>query len=155
MKKTCGMCKIEKNVEEFGIKYTKNNNVVYQWQCKSCQSEYRKNHYQQNRKKYINKARKWGSNRRLEVYEYLYSYFQLHPCIDCGETNPIILEFDHLDKKKKTDNVSFLICNGNSLSTLKKEIEKCVVRCSNCHKIKTSIQENWYWNKFLANKATV
>jgi hypothetical protein len=31
-----------------------------------------------------------------------------------------------------------------SLDMIKKEIDKCEVRCSNCHKIRTSICQDWY-----------
>jgi hypothetical protein len=54
-----------------------------------------------------------------------------HPCVDCGETDPVVLEFDHVRGKKKF-NIS-----GNAYAKsdqeLEKEIAKCEVRCRNCH----------------------
>ena len=56
-------------------------------------------------------------------------------CMDCGETNPIVLDFDHLKDKKY--NVSRMIHDGFSWAAIKKEIAKCEVVCANCHRIRT------------------
>ena len=59
-----------------------------------------------------------------------------------GEKNPAVLDFDHLRDKKY--NLTDLIRKGYSLVTIEVEIEKCLVRCANCHRIKTSKEQNWY-----------
>lgn len=54
------------------------------------------------------------------------------PCIKCGETRLYLIQFHHIDHNTK----DFCIgANATSKSdeTLKKEIEKCVCLCSNCH----------------------
>jgi hypothetical protein len=56
-------------------------------------------------------------------------------CVDCGVTNPIVLDFDHLKDKKY--NVSRMIHDGFSWAAIKKEIAKCEVVCANCHRIRT------------------
>jgi hypothetical protein len=56
-------------------------------------------------------------------------------CKDCGESNPIVLDFDHLKDKKY--NISRMIHDGFSWKAIKKEIEKCEVVCANCHRIRT------------------
>ena len=56
-------------------------------------------------------------------------------CADCGITNHIVLDFDHLRDKKH--NISQMIHNDFSWKAIKKEIEKCEVVCSNCHRIRT------------------
>lgn len=58
-------------------------------------------------------------------------------CIDCGIKDWRCLDFDHIDGNK-----SFSIGNAThsasiSMKTLKLELRKCVVRCSNCHRIIT------------------
>lgn len=56
-------------------------------------------------------------------------------CTDCGyNTHPVALDFDHIhgDKKFNLSQVS------RSLEALQVEISKCVVRCSNCHRIRTA-----------------
>jgi hypothetical protein len=59
-----------------------------------------------------------------------------------GQTNPAVLDFDHLRDKKYS--LTDMIRKGYGLPSIKKEIEKCVIRCANCHRIKTSIEQNWY-----------
>ena len=56
-------------------------------------------------------------------------------CLDCGENNPIVLDFDHIHNKKY--NVSRMIHDGFSWAAIKKEIAKCEVVCANCHRIRT------------------
>ena len=65
--------------------------------------------------------------------------------MDCGEKDPIVLEFDHMDgKKSKHYEVSTLVSSGRSLSVIMEEISKCVVRCCNCHRRKTAKTLGWY-----------
>lgn len=60
---------------------------------------------------------------------------QTSGCVDCGETNHIVLDFDHIKDKKY--NVSRMIHDGFSWKAIMKEIEKCEVVCANCHRIRT------------------
>lgn len=56
-------------------------------------------------------------------------------CTDCGISNHIVLDFDHIRDKKY--NVSRMIHDGFSWKAILKEIEKCEVVCANCHRIRT------------------
>lgn len=56
-------------------------------------------------------------------------------CVDCGEKNHIVLDFDHIRDKKY--NVSRMIHDGFSWKAIVKEIKKCEVVCANCHRIRT------------------
>jgi hypothetical protein len=69
--------------------------------------------------------------------ELLLEYLGAHPCIDCGEKDPIVLEFDHRDRKCKRAAVAKLVGQGMTPAVVLKEIEKCDVRCANCHRRKT------------------
>jgi len=62
--------------------------------------------------------------------QFIYDYKSIHPCVDCGETDPIVLDFDHRDMKRK----SFSLLVSRSLATIMNEIAKCDVRCANCHR---------------------
>jgi hypothetical protein len=77
-------------------------------------------------------------NRRL-VFEHL----SAHPCIDCGEQDILVLDFDHV-RGTKLDDVSRLIVGGTAVQTLQAEIDKCVVRCANCHRRKTAAERGSY-----------
>src|SRR5689334_19401205 len=91
----------------------------------------RKEHYINNRDKYLEKAKRNRKISRDRNFQYIYNYLLEHPCIDCGEKDPIVLEFDHV-KGKKEANVGHLI--SGSLEKIITEIDKCEVRCANCHK---------------------
>jgi hypothetical protein len=72
---------------------------------------------------------------KLQVY--VWNYLANNPCVDCGEKNILFLEFDHIHSK--TEWVSFLIRRHASIETIKAEIDKCLVRCIGCHRIKTNL----------------
>ena len=64
-------------------------------------------------------------------------YKQTKGCTDCGETDPIVLEFDHV-RGEKAFNLVESSCR--SLMSVWEEIQKCDVVCANCHRRRTSAQ---------------
>lgn len=61
------------------------------------------------------------------------------PCTDCGGTFPLVcMDFDHRDPSTKL----FTIAAGlqRSHASLLAEIAKCDVVCSNCHRVRTAVQ---------------
>jgi hypothetical protein len=67
--------------------------------------------------------------------KYLVAYFRDHPCVDCGERDPVVLAFDHLRDKK------FGIGNGfrdRNWQSVLDEMAKCEVVCANCHRSRTA-----------------
>ena len=63
-------------------------------------------------------------------------YLQAHPCLDCGKTDSVVLEFDHL--RDKLEHVSVLVSQGASAAKLVREIEKCEVVCVNRYRRRTA-----------------
>lgn len=61
------------------------------------------------------------------------AYLAIHPCVDCGESDTIVLEFDHV-RGEKIDSICKMSADSRSIDSIKKEIEKCEVRCANCHR---------------------
>lgn len=137
--KKCSRCNKEKPAEEFNFKYKKKG--LRQKSCRVCTRLEIKNHYDHNREYYLNKANKRNSTIRQENRIYLWKYLTQHPCVDCGEKDPIVLEFDHI--KDKRFNINFLVRN-NRVKQIANEISKCIVRCANCHRRKTAAQFSWY-----------
>lgn len=82
--------------------------------------------------------------------QHVWDFLKEHPCVDCGETDPVVLEFDHV--RDKIQVISKLMKNGNCIETINKEIEKCEVRCANCHIRKTTKQFNWWKNERVNNR---
>ena len=67
---------------------------------------------------------------------YIKDHLTKHPCVECGNTDIRVLEFDHV-RGKKNGAVTVL---ARSLLTLMPqliaEMAKCDVRCRNCHVIR-------------------
>lgn len=80
------------------------------------------------------------------------AYLLDHPCVDCGEADPMVLDFDHLEPAFKRYSMSRLLSgttSGVSLKMVKVEIDKCVVRCANCHRRRTAQQFGSWKTKLL------
>ena len=138
--KKCCKCKKDKPIDKFAFKNKKTGQRSSI--CKVCHNEYMKSHYINNSAKYKAKARTWTIGQRVVVRDYLYNYLKAHSCVDCGEANPVVLEFDHVKGIKKS-NISDMISQGRSLKTVQEEIDKCETRCANCHRMKTAKDYNW------------
>jgi hypothetical protein len=103
--------------------------------CRACQSEYGKAHYAANRQRYLELEAKRKRVRAEKRMRFLLGYFQANPCVDCGESDPLVLEFDHLRDK------SFDVCAGlpdRNWDRILSEIKKCEVVCANCHRRRTA-----------------
>ncbi len=86
---------------------------------------------------------------RLQVINYLLT----HPCVDCGESNPILLTFDHLHSKKFE--IHRAVHMKSRWEDIKAEIAKCDIRCVKCHKLKTVYQNGehkWIFNDTAVNE---
>lgn len=103
---------------------------------KQKQKEYAAMHYLRNKELVIARTKANNKVSRIRNRTWLKEYLNAHPCVDCGNNNPIVLEFDHVRGIKKMD-ISNMSNGAYSISTLQKEVAKCDVRCANCHRIVT------------------
>lgn len=90
--------------------------------------------------------------RRDAGREFILDFLTTHPCSDCGESRVLVLEFDHV-RGVKTANVSELVDRGATLEVIKAEVEKCDVRCCNCHALKTATQFQTWKLKWIDKKS--
>src|ERR1700690_2455576 len=81
--------------------------------------------------------------RRTIKQEFVVGYLRSHPCVDCGEPDPVVLDFDHV-RGEKAWPINSIIVSWMSLNTLTQEISKCDVRCANCHRRRHSKENSWY-----------
>lgn len=137
--RTCSRCKQAKPESDFNTRGAGR----LQTNCRVCNAAYLREHYRANREYYIRKARRYQLRRKREHYAKLRGYFAEHPCVDCGESDPVVLQFDHV-RGTKTENVGSLVAGGYPWSRIEAEIAKCDVRCANCHWRKTARQFGWY-----------
>lgn len=89
------------------------------------------------RNKAAHNAQIHARNKRVAavIQKRLLAYLREHPCVDCGERDVLVLEFDHL--RDKTHNIAYLIRCG-SWERVLAEIAKCEVVCANCHGRRTA-----------------
>mgnify|MGYP003149286953 FL=1 len=100
-----------------------------------------KRHYQKHKDKIIARSRESNKKRIKRNKEYILTVKSESGCVDCGEINPLVLDFDHV-KGDKFGNVSDLARQAYSIKKIQKEIEKCEIRCANCHRIVTYNRRN-------------
>jgi hypothetical protein len=136
----CNKCHREKELSDFS--YKNQEKGVRKKICKQCHSLYRRQHYLQNKEKYIAKALKWNKEQGKILSQFLFNTLSQSQCVDCGEKDILVLEFDHISGK--TLGISEMYKNRYSLVAVKNELEKCVVRCANCHRRKTA-KDSRFW----------
>lgn len=92
--KVCTKCFVSKSLSEFSFQNKRKGTLSSQ--CKLCTRAYNKAHYEKDieRSRSCRRISRKQSQKvkRAKYFEYLSS----HPCVDCGETDPIVLEFDHV-----------------------------------------------------------
>jgi hypothetical protein len=108
-------------------------------QCKRCKSIYNRKHYLENKSLYVARASTAKSRTRRANTERLREYLGENPCVDCGESDPVVLEFDHIEDKDRE--IANLL--GLSWARVVREIAKCQVRCANCHRRVTARRGGW------------
>lgn len=138
--KTCTVCKLDKNLSFFNKKSKSKDGL--QNICKECCKIRSDEHYVNNKESRKLIIRQQKVLRRSLVREHVFAYLKLHPCVDCGEGDIIVLDFDHISDNKRY-NVSTMLAAGYQVETVMSEIEKCEVRCANCHRRKTAKQLGW------------
>jgi hypothetical protein len=100
--------------------------------CQECNKAYQRRHYLDNKETYNSKAR----NHNKKMTQWLWTILCQSVCQDCGETDPVVFEFDHV-RGKKLGNVAEMARSGCGQQRIIDEIKKCKVVCANCHRRRT------------------
>ncbi len=79
--------------------------------------------------------------------EKLRDLFRSADCADCRVRDFAVLELDHRDPRSKRDDVSSMVRQHLTWSTICREIAKCDVVCANCHRRRTA--QHYGWRKLL------
>ncbi len=98
-------------------------------------------------KKWKARKREWANRNRQKITANKKKYIKRNikyvnkvksvPCKDCNiKYPPYCMDFDHTDDNKE-GNISHMARWPVGLEKLKREIEKCEIVCSNCHRCRT------------------
>ena len=101
------------------------------------------------------RARSWRQQRveddprplRRRNLRFVERYLETAPCVDCGEDDTAVLDFDHVGFKRR--GVVQLAYREGSIASLEHEIKECEVRCANCHRRRTIIQQRHFRHHLL------
>ncbi|KUI11534.1 hypothetical protein AU193_19190 [Mycobacterium sp. GA-1285] len=108
--------------------------------CPDCRREYNRAYYRRTPEK--NSSRREGKQKAIAgAKAYVLQYLLTHPCVDCGEEDTVVPEFDHVTGNKLRD-VGSMARAGWNLAAIQAEIAKCEVRCANCHRRVTAHRRN-------------
>ena len=139
--KYCASCDQTKPESEFARNKGRYDGL--QTYCRPCRKQVDKRLYEKNPAKQAERNRLTVLRNKRNIWQYL----KEHPCVDCGIDNPVVLTFDHVRGTKKYS-IARMVDSCVSWETILAEIGKCVVRCFNCHMIKTAQERGWYKVRF-------
>ncbi len=137
--KKCTICKRNLPLSEYNKHPTRKDGL--QAHCRECNRSRSRAYYARNREAHKKEIIRRNKIFIKEQHKRILGYLADHPCVDCGESDPVVLEFDH--QRDKECMISSKIRSW-SWKRLLAEIEKCEVRCANCHRRKTSIDQGSY-----------
>jgi hypothetical protein len=147
--KLCTRCKVSKPHADFPAKKRARDGKA-SW-CRACFKENWQDRYYANHDHYKQTHGKSRNKLRNEKAQKVYEYLKSHPCVDCGERDSVVLEFDHRESADKTRAVCLLVTRNWSWERIYNEIQKCDVRCANCHRRKTANQ--FGYRRYVFNNA--
>jgi len=127
--KTCSGCCVVKPIKEFNFKYRAKG--VRHSYCRECGKRLTRSHYKRNKRSYLKRNLRAYAERRQLVPE-----AKSRPRADCGVHYPYyVMDFDHGDGWLKEFSLNAL--HRVTKRAILREIEKCDVVCSNCHRERT------------------
>ena len=164
--KVCRTCGVEKRLADFALtgKWRKKRAADpkrYKLDCKECtrapaatqvdpnfvphriRKPYKRNQTAAEKREYqATYKRRARRETRIKALEYLAE----KGCESCGERDPRVLEFDHINPDEKSADICKLFSDGYSWGAekLREEIRKCRVLCANCHRKHTTVQQDHY-----------
>jgi hypothetical protein len=139
------------NREEFSLK-----DSARMWlrsRCRACCRARSQKHYRRMKPAYIQRNRRRKPVLREAAAAFVLSFLVDHACALCGEEDPVVLEFNHLDPATKSGNISEMIQAGTSVRRLRLEIAKCEVLCANCHQRHTISTARAHYKLALSTRA--
>jgi transposase-like protein len=128
----CGRCGHDLPIESFN-----RLGDGFQWWCRSCFAAY----FRARGDVHRNQSRAAKRARQEALRAHILDYLRDRSCRDCGESDPIVLEFDHV--AEKTAGVSALLTATATVAAIDAEMARCEVVCANCHRRRTARRGGW------------
>lgn len=140
--KKCVKCKEFKALEDFSLAGSLKNGLPrYKSRCKICIRDYDNQRYKDRPEEKTRRQRthdNYCQTVKVKYYEFLHN----NPCVDCGESDILFLECDHIIDGKIAG-IGTLMSKHASWEKILDEIAKCVVRCVKCHREITATRGGW------------
>lgn len=126
--KRCCTCHEVRPLSDFNVRTAARDGR--QSRCRQCSRQW----YLENRAAHRANVRRRQAVVKREYKRRIGEHLLANPCVDCGETDLRVLDFDHLDASTKRTEVAKLVNAAGRWSDIELEIAKCDVRCANCHR---------------------
>src|SRR5687768_4988116 len=111
--KRCDHCKFMKEEEEFNWRYKSLG--IRHTTCRECMALHQKKYFSGSAKeRHLQQLKERKHAVRDVAREYILEYLSTHPCVECGETDPRVLEFHHEHSKEYP--ISAMINGGYPIS---------------------------------------
>lgn len=129
----CTKCGLEAHTHKDLALFTNNPSCKYKKAnlCKECQTKASIKSYEKNKEKI--RKREYINRKLFKVQAIAMKGGQ---CCKCGVkydgNNEVIFDFHHIDPSTKDFNISDIRNNSNKA---KKELDKCILLCANCHRM--------------------
>ncbi len=136
--KRCCTCHEIRPLSDFNVRASAKDGL--QARCRSCSRAW----YAANREEHRANTRRRTVAVRREYKRRLGAHLSQHPCVDCGESDVRVLEFDHRPDVEKYADVASMVAAGGRWTDIEAEIAKCDVRCASCHRrITCERRDDW------------
>src|SRR4051812_46110022 len=99
MTRYCKGCERDLELTEFSFK-SRTRGILHT-SCRLCTRRYFRAYYARNRARYVERSRKRNLVEREHIRARILDYLTTHACVDCGEADPVVLQFDHRDPSTK------------------------------------------------------
>ena len=134
----CSGCGVAHPIDNFAFKNTRAGRRHSR--CRACYRRISQEHYANNKRAYLERNQRNNPQQREANRIFVNQFLREHPCVKCGESDPVVLEFNHVDPATKTGNICDMIHFRVSPARIRLEIAKCDVLCANCHQRHTTRQ---------------
>ena len=141
--KTCGTFRQSKPLSEFNRKASRPDRL--QEVCRDCNRASSRRYYAANREAHVRTIVERTARHREEAKRFLVDYLRAHACVDCGNRDLRVLDFDHRPGEGKRSDVMRMVKDGFSIARIQDEIARCDARCRNRHAIVTLERSGRNW----------